>query len=263
MTVSRKKDFIPGIFNYCDRWCERCEYTRLCRLAADLEKAERRRRRKGKDPADDSIDGAMEEVGRSFEVVARALRKRARKEGWDLDAIDTAAIDAHESDLRRRCEQHPLALEARQWCREGMKLVKDLQPLLRSEGEDLQRRGDFMDVQDEADSFEALAHAMEVVAFDSTLVAAKMRRAIDGLLESADETDFMHEIGLEDANGSAAVILRCLKRDRPALVRIYEHDERLEEQALGLLARLDRMEKGLAEVLPGALTFVWPPKAEE
>ena len=261
--MSRKKDFIPGIFNYCDRWCERCEHTARCRLAADLAKAERRRRRKGKASADESMEAAMEDVGRSMEVVLRALHKRARKEGWDLEAADTAAIEAHEDDLRRRCEGHPLSEEAHRWCKEGMKLVEDLQPLLRAEGEDLQKRCEFMDVQDEAKRLEALAAAMEVIAFDSTLVMAKMRRAMDGLLESADEKDFMYEIALEDANGSAAVILRCLKRDRPALVRIYEHDERLEEQALGLLARLDRMEKGLAEALPGAMTFVWPPKESE
>jgi len=28
-------DFIPGIYNYCNRWCERCLYTEKCRLFAD------------------------------------------------------------------------------------------------------------------------------------------------------------------------------------------------------------------------------------
>ena len=23
-------DFIPGIYNYCDSWCERCLYTSRC-----------------------------------------------------------------------------------------------------------------------------------------------------------------------------------------------------------------------------------------
>lgn len=27
--------FIEGIFNYCDRWCERCKFTSHCRLFAD------------------------------------------------------------------------------------------------------------------------------------------------------------------------------------------------------------------------------------
>ena len=28
--------FIVGIFNYCDRWCERCPLTNRCRVFADL-----------------------------------------------------------------------------------------------------------------------------------------------------------------------------------------------------------------------------------
>jgi hypothetical protein len=27
--------FVSGIYNYCNRWCERCAYTRWCRLFAD------------------------------------------------------------------------------------------------------------------------------------------------------------------------------------------------------------------------------------
>jgi hypothetical protein len=27
--------FIPGVYNYCDRWCERCPFTGRCRVFAD------------------------------------------------------------------------------------------------------------------------------------------------------------------------------------------------------------------------------------
>ncbi|MFN3694182.1 MAG: hypothetical protein ACK4UV_04160, partial [Ignavibacterium sp.] len=27
-----EENFIAGIYNYCDRWCERCNYTDRCRL---------------------------------------------------------------------------------------------------------------------------------------------------------------------------------------------------------------------------------------
>jgi hypothetical protein len=30
--------FIDGIYNYCDRWCERCAFTARCRLFADEQK---------------------------------------------------------------------------------------------------------------------------------------------------------------------------------------------------------------------------------
>ncbi len=30
--ITSEDNFIPGIFNYCDRWCERCMYTHRCRV---------------------------------------------------------------------------------------------------------------------------------------------------------------------------------------------------------------------------------------
>jgi len=32
--------FIVSIFNYCDRWCERCAFTPHCRLFADMARAD-------------------------------------------------------------------------------------------------------------------------------------------------------------------------------------------------------------------------------
>ena len=32
--LEAEERFIPGIFNYCDRWCERCPQTARCRLFA-------------------------------------------------------------------------------------------------------------------------------------------------------------------------------------------------------------------------------------
>lgn len=29
-----EQNFIPGIYNYCDRWCERCAFTNRCRSYA-------------------------------------------------------------------------------------------------------------------------------------------------------------------------------------------------------------------------------------
>jgi hypothetical protein len=38
--MSSSHSFIDGIFNYCDRWCERCDMTRHCRVFATQESVE-------------------------------------------------------------------------------------------------------------------------------------------------------------------------------------------------------------------------------
>lgn len=32
--------FIPGIHNYCDRWCERCYFTSRCRVYEKLDESD-------------------------------------------------------------------------------------------------------------------------------------------------------------------------------------------------------------------------------
>jgi hypothetical protein len=34
LELARKDDYIDSIFNYCDRWCERCAFTSRCRSFA-------------------------------------------------------------------------------------------------------------------------------------------------------------------------------------------------------------------------------------
>ena len=46
------KRFIPGIYNYCDYWCERCAFTRRCRNYQMGEELKRADRDENADPAD-------------------------------------------------------------------------------------------------------------------------------------------------------------------------------------------------------------------
>jgi hypothetical protein len=41
MQKKQTKDYIEGIFNYCDRWCERCAYTARCMNLSLSEEMER------------------------------------------------------------------------------------------------------------------------------------------------------------------------------------------------------------------------------
>jgi hypothetical protein len=40
VTMEVRDGFIVSVFNYCDRWCERCPLTSYCRLFADLARAD-------------------------------------------------------------------------------------------------------------------------------------------------------------------------------------------------------------------------------
>ncbi len=65
--------FISGIYNYCDRWCERCNFTSRCLTYEQLPESS-----KSDDPAASDLDNAKfweEMIGKIEIVPARKSRR--------------------------------------------------------------------------------------------------------------------------------------------------------------------------------------------
>ena len=92
MPTSRRQSdrFIPGIFNYCDRWCERCEFSHRCRNYA-MELAE------GTSDAERDINNAAfwNKLSSHFAMAKALLQKIAEEEGVDLspESLEEAAAE--------------------------------------------------------------------------------------------------------------------------------------------------------------------------
>src|SRR5437870_6186767 len=95
----RNPRFIPGIYNYCDRWCERCEFSHRCAQFA------MRSHDRPDDPRtrDRQNRKFWEALGFSSATGATALKTKprtAKKRGASPASIEAAA--AHEKRLDRR-----------------------------------------------------------------------------------------------------------------------------------------------------------------
>ena len=101
--VSPPTDYIDSIFNYCDRWCERCPFTARCRNFAMAAEAF---------PEDQSHDVTSEEFWEAFRgAFARTmemLREAADEFGVDLEAIDYEEVSRRREHQRERVHDHPL-----------------------------------------------------------------------------------------------------------------------------------------------------------
>ena len=97
--------FIPGIYNYCDRWCERCEFTNRCRLFFDEQK--QLRESEGK-------DDFFEIISKNLEKTFELLHKIAEEKGIDLDNIEVDEESFKiEQEKYKNAREHPLVLLAK------------------------------------------------------------------------------------------------------------------------------------------------------
>lgn len=251
-------EFLDGIHNYCDRWCERCTFTPKCRVFFDGERDRRRHERRGEDPH--SWDTAIADVGRNLAKAHRLLERFARREGINLDEL---AAEAESQPRRHRpdIEGDTLVKQADQFmvgCRDLLDQVRDV---FGEECDGLNARSGFMDTSGQASALDRVRDAFEVICWDHTLIAVKLRRAMASVLTCDEEADAPDpdEVSAFDCAGSAAVVRRSLLRSQSALQTVYDWDESLRDRVIDLLVMAERLLRGLEAAVPACKTFTWPP----
>ena len=142
-------DFIVGIFNYCDRWCERCPFTGRCRLFADESEMEFEH---DHGPLSEPM---RDRIARSLGAVAAEL---------DLTMADIEQTATH-FQLPEIAPEH-----------------REVEERARDHGHAAYRRFEKLPRPDDP----AAADAREVILHYSFLLAAKVHRALIGI--SRDET---------------------------------------------------------------------------
>src|SRR5260370_32340413 len=110
LDLAGNPDFISGIYNYCDRWCERCPFTSRCFLYAteradpDLD-----------DPEAHDINNAKfwSKLESIFKQTHEMIADWAEEAGVDLEAIDVEDTLAESGQQRDEAKEHELSLSAR------------------------------------------------------------------------------------------------------------------------------------------------------
>jgi hypothetical protein len=80
---SNNSKYIPGIYNYCDRWCERCAFTSRC---LNFEMSEEKFG--DLESVDITNKAFWKKLGETLDETLNMLREMAEEQGIDLDSID-------------------------------------------------------------------------------------------------------------------------------------------------------------------------------
>jgi len=75
--------YIPGIYNYCDRWCERCSFTSCC---LNFEMSEEKFG--DLQSIDITNEAFWKKLSETFQETLSMLKEMAEEQGIDLDSFD-------------------------------------------------------------------------------------------------------------------------------------------------------------------------------
>ena len=249
--IVQNPEFIPGIYNYCDRWCERCPLTARCANFAFGEQH-------FSNPENRDIDNAhfWEKLHEVFQLTLEMLMETADELGIDLTDLDLQAAVEEQKQLEEASHKHESVRAAKKYSEMVEEWFDSTNGLFDQKEDNLRLQMD-LDLPGTNPFKEAasIKDAVEVIRWYQHQIYVKLLRAVEGELE---ETAEMLKEYPKDSDGSAKVALIGLDRSIAAWGAIRSHFPDKEDSILDLLIGLGRLRTKVKEVFPNAWSFVRP-----
>jgi hypothetical protein len=241
LDLAQSGKFIPGIYNYCDRWCERCTMTSKCLTFAH----ELAMKEDATDPETNDLNNEKfwESLRLSFQVTFELLEEDAKRFGIDLNNLPDVEI--------KKQEKRPVEKLSKKYSTQMLKWLQANNEILKSKAEQL-----LLINNNEVPALK-FADAWEVVQWYCVFISAKVGRAHFDLEERLQEEDDEYNV-YSDNLGSAKIALIAIDRSIAALSAMYSAMPENEDDYLKFLAILSQIKNQMLETFPTAMDFKRP-----
>ena len=263
--LARSRDFISGIYNYCDRWCERCPFTARCLVYA-TEKAED----VSADPEVHDINSAKfwSRLESMFQEAHEMILEWAEEAGLDLEVVEAEAALADQEEQRQDAKQHELSLSARRYAEMVQRWFTEEFAVEESVHDDT--TGKSKNTEEDID----VSDAIEVIRWYQFFVAAKVFRSLMGLDDQIaddglagediftdterDEAEVQPDGAGDDSDGSAKIALIAIERSSSAWRVMQSSLPEKADSIRPMLLELERLRRTAEQIFPHARDFIRP-----
>lgn len=234
LELAKDKRFIPGIYNYCDRWCERCSLTHRClNFAMEQEDLEQG------DAHDIRNEAFWKKINKIFAQTQKLLEKVARERGIDLKEITPQGEQINLSQCQEEINNHVIfraawaySRKVDEWFHQREDLLKEIAPFSLGGVE--------------------LKEAFEVIRWYQHFIPPKLARALYGLWDEKEEAL------IDDADGSAKIALIAIDRSLAAWSVVWHFNRFLAESISEIISLLNLLRQAVEETFPKARSFKRP-----
>jgi hypothetical protein len=245
--LASNPDLISGIYNYCDRWCERCPLTSRCLVYATETEDE------GASRLHDLTNEVFwRKLGTIFQETRDMIAEWAREAGIDLNKAEDYDDPAQRKRRRQQADNHPLARAGKKYANEASDWFREVDQTI--EVSDLRVAEPAH--EPEGESAERLEDAREVIQWYQYQIAVKTMRALSARLNEQETTDFTDFP--KDSDGSAKVALIGIDRSIAAWRLVQLALPEREVSIVPLILQLERLRHRTEKTFPYAREFVRP-----
>lgn len=251
LEMARNPELIPGIYNYCNRWCERCIFTSRC-LQFQMEQEEERFKTPSKSLEENAA--FVEKITHSLSLVRELVEDFAEREGIDLDALDLEDVMEEQDKTLEDAHNHVCSQAALDYAKKAGQWLDAAEELWRAKEQELNSASVVVSSDREPGrEAEEITDAAEVIRWHRQFIAVKIMRALTGMSRSHDLDDIP-----DDRDGSAKVALVAIDHSMAAWMTLLEHFPEKQRETLGLLSQLRQLQGAVEKIFPNARSFVRP-----
>jgi len=249
--LAKDPDLIPGIYNYCDRWCERCTFTARC-LNYSMSEEE------FSDPETHDLksEAFWEKLNETFKVTLELLEEMAEEQGIDLSSLDLEDEEYDPKHNREAAQNHECSRAGKSYAKMVDKWFDSAEPLFQEKDKELNLKVQLeLPNSDPYKEAEVLEEAIDVIQWHQHQIYVKISRALySRMSEKREELDGYPK----DSDGSAKVALIAIDRSIAAWGKMLEHFPEREDECLEILVHLEKLRRKTEQTFPQARAFVRP-----
>ncbi|MEZ0538529.1 hypothetical protein [Fibrella arboris] len=246
-----RPDLIPGVYNYCDSWCERCELTSRCRsyqLQQDSGLAKL-------DPNASLVEQLTDAVALTKQYLDTLVKQTAALPPAAPSPDEQLTLEEAALSRWHQTKDHEAATLATSYLRQtGSWLVLEKGLLARAGKQQLQEVQLGIRNEDEAMvQLNTLKDAYEQIRWYRTLIPVKTKAALR-MLDEQTEDDLL----LSYYNGKAKLVLVSIDRSMAAWQTVMAYYPETTDNLLGALSLLSQLSRQLEALFPNARAFKRP-----
>ena len=228
--LANNPDLISGVYNYCDRWCERCPLTSRCLVyATEQEDNESPQSR------DINNEAFWRKLTAIFQETRELIVVWAGEAGVELNG-SSDEDDSRSKRKRQLVDNHPLTKAGKKYANTATDWFREFDQAV-----------ELSDVED----------AREVIQWYQYQIAVKTMRALSGRKEELEEDPEITGFP-KDSDGSAKVALIGIDRSIAAWRMMQLSLPDRSESIVPLILQLERLRLRLERGFPAARDFIRP-----
>ncbi len=233
--------FISGIYNYCNRWCQRCEFTSRCMLGAIENEIETKK---------NELDNGIASLEDIFEKYFTDTKNSFYEKNMELD-FDSEDTEEEESFIEERKIKR-LINESSDCAEASKKYISMVNEWFNNQKSNSKKSGNLEMQALNSKAISKIVDSIEVVQWYQYQIYVKVMRALSG--EDIDVVDDLPK----DSDGSAKVALIGIDSSISAWenLLLYFSDE--DKLIFTNILHLIELQHTIEKKFPNARSFIRP-----